>query len=753
MIRITKEEDKMRKFSSLLLALVMTLALLVPTTWAAEKSNDLVVLYTNDVHCQVDQAKNKDTGVLTNIGYAGVAALKKQMQAEYNNVLLVDAGDHSHGGPIGTLSKGAYLVDIMNKTGYDYATVGNHEFDYGMPQLLTNIKAASYQYLSCNFARTDGTAIEGVKAYDIKDYNGLKVAFIGISTPESFTKSTPTYFQDANGNYIYTFSEGNNGQDLYNKVQANIDAAKNAGAEFVIAIAHLGTDPASSPWTSKDVIAHTSGLNVVLDGHSHSKIPSESVKDKSGTPVLLSSTGTKLAAIGKLVVNTTTKAATTELVTGYTTEDATTKTAISNIEAQFKTLLDTVVAHSNVALTIATPDGTKRAVRSAETNLGDLCADAYRVQMGADIGFVNGGGVRTDIAAGDITYGQIINVHPFGNMACLVEATGQQIVDALEMAARNYPNENGGFLQVSGLKYTINEGVKSTVKLDDKGNFISVSGARRVESVQVLDQATGKYAAIDLTKTYKLASHNYMLKQGGDGMTMFMKNKVLLDEVKLDNQILIDYIKTTLNGTVGTDYANLAGQGRISVIPCEHKGTTHIADAVAATCTAEGYTGNSVCDICGRVVTKGIATPVIAHTYVDGVCSVCGATSTYNVVSDAKTVTSVTVNGSKVVSLHIDGDLAKFVSVKMDGVLVDAENYTASEGSTIITFTPEYLKTLSPGKHMATVIFTDGTATAELTVISSPATGDSSNVAVYTILGLTALLGTGIVVGKKKELF
>lgn len=752
MIRITKEEDKMRKFSSLLLALVMTLALLVPTTWAAEKSNDLVVLYTNDVHCQVDQVKNKDTGVLTNIGYAGVAALKKQMQAEYNNVLLVDAGDHSQGGPIGTLSKGAYLVDIMNKTGYDYATVGNHEFDYGMPQLLANIKAASYQYLSCNFARTDGTAIEGVKAYDIKDYNGLKVAFIGISTPESFTKSTPTYFQDANGNYIYTFSEGNNGQDLYNKVQANIDAAKNAGAEFVIAIAHLGTDPASSPWTSKDVIAHTSGLNVVLDGHSHSTIPSESVNDKNGTPVLLSSTGTKLAAVGKLVVHTADKTATTELVTGYDTQDETTQAAIAGIEEKFNALLQTVVAHSDVALTTKTPDGSKRAVRNAETNLGDLCADAYRVQLGADVAFVNGGGVRADIAAGDITYGQIINVHPFGNMACLVEATGQQIVDALEMSARNYPNENGGFLQVSGLTYNINPSTASTVKVDSKGMFVSVDGARRVENVKVLDMNIGQYVPIDLAKTYKLASHNYMLKSGGDGLNMFMKDKILLDEVKIDNQVLIDYIKDSLNGVVGTQYANLAGQGRITV--CEHNNGGKIVNQKAATCASEGYTGDLVCADCGYLLSHGIQTPPTGnHNYVDGVCTVCGYSNNYSVTNDANTQIVYKVGSAEAVSVHVECSLEKFIGVKMDGIFVAPENFSLRTGSTIVTFKPEYLKTLSPGKHTATVIFTDGTATAELTVISSPATGDSSNVAVYTILGLTALLGTGIVVGKKKELF
>ncbi|NLU24949.1 MAG: bifunctional metallophosphatase/5'-nucleotidase [Clostridiales bacterium] len=676
----------MRKFLSTMLALVMTLALLVPSAWAgtAPKSNDVVVLYTNDVHCQVDQATDaKDTSKITNIGYAGVAAYKKEMQAQYNNVLLVDAGDHSQGGPIGTLSKGSYLIDIMNETGYDYATLGNHEFDYGMDQLLkVNIPKATFQYLSCNFSDASGNAV--TKAYDIKTYNGVKVAFIGISTPESFTKSTPTYFQDKNGNYIYSFAEGNNGQDLYNKVQSTIDAAKAAGATYVVAISHLGTDPASSPWTSKEVIANTTGLNVVLDGHSHSTIASETVNDKNGTAVLLSSTGTKLAAIGKLTMNTTTGAMTTELVTDYATQDAVTMEEIASIEGQFNSQLKQVVAHSDVALTVMTPDGSSRAIRSAETNLGDLCADAYRSELGADIAFVNGGGIRDNIPAGDITYEQIIKVHPFGNMACLVEATGQQIVDALEMSSRAYPNENGGFLQVSGLKYSIDPTVASTVKTSDKGAFISVDGARRVSDVQVLDKTTGTYVPIDLTKTYKLASHNYMLKSGGDGLNMFMNDKVLLDEVKIDNQVLIDYIKDTLNGTVGTEYANLNGQGRITYLNMVMLDQSTLALTVGktATLTASGHES-----LLGMAITWTSSDDKVATVDASGV------------------VTAVSA-GTAVITASVNG-------------------FTAT----------------------CTVTVTAAAAN------SSPATGDSGSVVIYTALAVSALLGTGFVVGKKKELF
>ena len=474
----------------------------------------------------------------------------------------------------------------MNAAGYDYATFGNHEFDYGMDQLLdTIVPAAKYQYLTCNFARLDGTAIAGVKPYAIETFGSKKVAVIGISTPESFVKSTPTYFQDKDGNYIYTFAEGNTGQDLYDSVQKTIDAAKKDGADYVVAVAHLGIDESSEPWRSTDVIANTTGLDAVLDGHSHSTIPQEIVKSKDGKDVILSSTGTKLNNLGKLTISADGKLH-SELISDLEIEkDAKTKEVVDKIVAEFQTLLNKVVAHTDVDLTTQNPEGTARAIRNRETNLGDLCADAYRVTLGADIAIVNGGGIRADIPAGDITYNQIIKVHPYGNMACVVEATGQEILDALEMASRNtmaeYVSESvdengnkvynavgemGGFLQVSGMKYTINTAVESTVKTDDKGSFVSVEGARRVQDVQVLNQTTNTYEPIDPAKTYTLASHNYMLKSGGDGINMFQDNKLLQDEVKIDNQVLIDYIVDSLGGNVGEQYKNLAGEGRITVV-------------------------------------------------------------------------------------------------------------------------------------------------------------------------------------------
>ncbi len=554
---------KGKKLLTLLFGLMLALGL-ATTSLAAEKG-DVVILYTNDVHCGVDQSVDSETNEVTNIGYAGVAAYKKDLEAQLGeeNVLLVDAGDAIQGEAIGTLSKGDYLVEIMNYLGYDYATYGNHEFDYGMDKTLALEEKADYTYLSCNF--TDLKTGKSVAApYAVIEAQGHKIALVGISTPESFTKSTPTYFQDENGNYIYGFCEGNKGQDLYDCVQAAIDAAKSEDAEIIIALGHLGIDQESSPWTSREVIANVSGLTAFIDGHSHSTIAGETVKGKDGKDVLLSSTGTKLKNLGQLVIKAD-GSVTTELVAAKdcTEIDPDTDAFVKAIEEKNAALLNTVVAASDVDLTINDPSTGKRMIRSHETNLGDLCADAYRTVTGADIAFVNGGGIRTSIAAGDITNNDIIKVHPFNNTACVVEATGQEIVDALEMASRSAPGESGGFLQVSGLMYSVDTFVESTVTTDDKGMFTGITGERRVSDVFVLQG--DEYVPIDLDATYTLASHNYMLKSGGDGINMFMDNKILQDEVMLDNQVLITYIQDYLGGVIGEEYVNPYGEGRIFV--------------------------------------------------------------------------------------------------------------------------------------------------------------------------------------------
>ncbi len=548
----------MKKLLALLLTFALALAF-VPAALAEGEveAGDIVILYTNDVHCSVDQNVNK------NMGYAGVAAYKADMKAITSNVALVDCGDAIQGAAIGTLSKGRYLVDIMNASGYDYAVYGNHEFDYGMSRIQELTAEASFKYLSCNFMDIKSDPAKTVlDAYAIRDFvGGKKVAFVGISTPESITKSTPAYFQDENGNYIYGFCSGGNGQELYDAVQAAVNAAKAEGVDYVVAIAHLGIDTQSSPWTSREVIANTTGIDVVLDGHSHSTIAGETVKNKNNEDVILSSTGDKLRNIGRLVIKAD-GTMTTSLIAAadYTKQDLAMDAYIESINEQYRDLLNAIVAKTDVALTVKDPATDKRMVRNQETNLGDLCADAYRTLLDADIAFVNGGGIRESIPAGDITYGQIIAVHPFGNMACSIEVTGQQILDALELGCASTPGESGGFLQVSGLTYEIHTYIPSGVQLDENKMFQGVEGERRVKNVKVGG------VPIDVNKTYVLASHNYMLKAGGDGFSMFKGAKVLRDEVMIDNQVLINYIQDELKGVVGSEYANPYGQGRIKLV-------------------------------------------------------------------------------------------------------------------------------------------------------------------------------------------
>ena len=518
----------------------------------------IIILHTNDVHCQIDQKKNKD-GIVTNIGYAGVLAYKKEMENLHgiNNVTLVDAGDAIQGGPIGTLSKGEYIVDIMNYVGYDVACPGNHEFDYGMENFLKlSTETSKANYICCNFRDLEGNPI--LSPYTLIKYGDLTIAYLGINTPESFTKSSPIYFQDENGNYIYDFAQGEKGQTLYKTVQKYVDEAIKEGANYVVAIGHLGDEGASEYWSSKSLIKNTYGIDIFIDGHSH-EVYSEILKNKKGKNVLLAQTGTKLQNLGKITINTKNKKITSEFISNYKAQDEDAVNYIEGIKNKFSDVLQEVVAKSSVTLTTLDPTTHKRAIRNSETNLGDFCADAYRAMVGADIAFANGGGIRADIEEGDITYEEIINVHPFGNEICMIETTGQDILDALEVGACEYPIENGGFLQVSGLSYTIDPSIPSSVVFNERGQFVKVDGKYRVTEVMVGNEP------LVLNKTYTLASHNYMIKNGGDGYTMFMDDKIIKDSVVIDNGALINYITENLNGVISDEYKNPKGSGRIII--------------------------------------------------------------------------------------------------------------------------------------------------------------------------------------------
>ncbi|MBR6800554.1 MAG: bifunctional metallophosphatase/5'-nucleotidase [Eubacteriaceae bacterium] len=539
---------KLRKsLVALLLAVMLMVAPFTAFAGEVTKTDDIVILYTNDVHCEAD-------------GYAQIAALKKQMAEENAAAYLVDSGDYIQGGTLGTLTKGEALVEIMNAAGYDFTTLGNHEFDYGMDQLMYLMNdVATFKVLSANFDSLEtGKAV--FDDYEIVEAAGKKIAFVGVTTPESFTKSTPTYFQNDKGEYIYSFASENLAED----VQKSVDAAKAEGADFVIILGHLGIEGTTDGWKSSDLIPQLKNVDAVLDAHAHQIIKGDTYKDADGKEVVLTSTGTKIANVGKLTIKAD-GTITTELIKAedLPAADSAVKAVIDAENEAFEAILNQVVATTEVVLTIKDENG-NRLVRKDDTNLGNLCADAYRNLLGADVAFVNGGGVRADIDAGDITYAEIIAVHPFGNEACLVEATGLEIWQALEMGYRLLPSENGGFLQVSGLTCKVNTAIPSGVEIDSTdSSFVKVTYEygknSRVQDIEI----GGK--AIDLDKTYLLASHNYMLKSGGDGFSMFPDNKLLKDGVLIDNRVLIDYIVGSLEGKVTAEAYGKA-ENRVNIV-------------------------------------------------------------------------------------------------------------------------------------------------------------------------------------------
>lgn len=542
------------------------------TAATATQPGAIVIVHTNDVHCAVDD----------NLGYAKLVNYAKTMRSTYgaNNVTLVDAGDAVQGKAMGTLTNGEYLIDIMNECGYDFAIPGNHEFDYGMTQFNTLVARANAKYLSCNFTdlRTGNLMFD---AYAMREYDTAvgkkKVAYLGICTPESLTKSSPAHFQE-DGIYRYGFCEDDSGTKLYDAVQSAVDQARTDGADYVVALAHLGQDDVTPRWTSTSVAANTSGIDVVIDGHSH-ELYAQTPLNKNGEPVLVTQTGTQLVGIGQVVIdpaNGTIAAYAsndTETVTASTTKgtasivkawdgiDADTAAFIAGLQADLAKITERVIGRSDVRLVALEDDDYTWSVRAHETNLGDFVADAYLALawhggVMADIGFVNGGGIRANIEPGDVTYGDLINVQPYNNQLCYVDTLGQNILDALEAGVANLPNPSGGLQHVSGLAYTVRTDIPSSVQMPG-GKFGGVTGEYRVRDVLVNGEP------LDVNRRYKLVSHTFLLVEGGDGLTMFMNDEaVLLD---LDNKALIEYIQYDLKGTIGGEYADPDGQGRIVI--------------------------------------------------------------------------------------------------------------------------------------------------------------------------------------------
>ena len=553
--------------------------------WTGEKS-EVTILYTNDVHTYID----KQAPELT---YAAIAALKQSYQNAGKKVLLVDAGDHVQGTAYGSMDEGASIIELMNAAGYDAATPGNHEFDYGMDRAKELMRDADFPYLSCNWVdlRTNLRVLPEIKVFV---RGGVRIAFVGITTPETFTKSTPAYFMNkAQTKYIYDILGGEDGQKFYSAVQKAVDKAK-CLADVVIGLGHLGVDPSSSPWTSEEVIAHTTGFDAFIDGHSHTVMENKQVADASGRLVTLTQTGSYFANVGEMTIAPD-GTISTRLVSTYDQEDPAVAAEQAAWVSSVDEMLGEKIAVADTKFYITDPATGKRRIRSGETNLGDFVADGIYTyfneveQLHCDIAIMNGGGIRSDEDAGYWTFKTCKQVSPFGNVACLMSVTGKQIQDALEFAARfagAEGKENGGFLQVAGATYEIHTDIPNTVQTDDKNVWIgSATGTPRVQNVKIYDRANGTYVPLDENKTYALAGMNYTLRNLGDGFAMFDGAELIKDYVSEDYLVMSTYAMTfggvdaeglphlsSANSVLAEypgyllDYENPYGAGRISIL-------------------------------------------------------------------------------------------------------------------------------------------------------------------------------------------
>ncbi len=543
-----------RKIAPVLLALVLIFGLSVPVF--GEEEDSITILYTNDVHTHIDN----------DLTYSMIAAYKDTFGA----VLLADAGDHIQGTAYGGMDNGKTMTAIMNAAGYDIATLGNHEFDYGMDGCMTTVERADFPYVSCNFYyEKDGVPGEPVlDSYKVLEAGGKKIAFVGVTTPETFTSSTPAYFQDAAGNYIYGIAGGTDGAELYAAVQKSIDEAS-LEADYVIGLGHLGVDPGSGPWTSEALIANTTGFDAFIDGHSHHTVEMRQIADKAGNTVILTQTGSYLDAVGQMTIaadgTVTSKIVDLDDLAGLTPK-AEVKALEDGWIADVDGQLGAEIAESDIEFTINGADGS-RAVRETTTNLTDFNADAYywylcgKEGLDCDFAVNNGGGVRATVPSGNWTYNSCRTVNPFGNVLCIVEVSGQEILDALEFGARSVgEGENGGLLHAAGLIYEVNTSVEDTVQVDDKGVWTGSPEAYRVTNVKIYDKASGEFKALDLDKTYRMGGSNYTLRSQGDGFAM-LKDTVLYKDYIVEDYIAMAEYSKAFKDTDGDGLANLTSAG------------------------------------------------------------------------------------------------------------------------------------------------------------------------------------------------
>ena len=503
----------------------------------------IVVIYENDVHCTLE-------------GYPMLVSLRDECLTGTSYVSTVSCGDFASGGLAGAISKGESIVEVMNRVGYDVVALGNHELDYGMQQMFDITEALDAPVVCANLKNVQ-TDTYPYAAYHMVRYGEVDVAYIGFTTT---TSGTVKSLCDEQGNPLYSFMR----EEFYQNAQNFIDEARMKGADYVIALSHLGdSEKTGGHPSSTSLIVNTTGLDAVIDGHDHHVIGEQFVSNKDGDPVLLTSSGTNFQYVGLLTINTdgTIQSSLVDIVSGEVAPDSDVEQFINQLKDDIGSQGNFVIGHSEVDLMIHDADG-KRIVRTQESNLGDFCADAFRAFTDADIALVNGGAIRTKVNRGEILFNDLYNVMPFGDMIATGILSGQQLLDVLEFSVSSLPAESGAFMQVSGLRFEIDPSIPSPVVKDSVTSLYSHvgDGTRRVSNVEILDKQSGEYKEVELSHQYTMATLDYLiLEQGGSGIF----NQVTPNPTYwgADIEILRHYLENDLCGTIGVEYSQ--PQGRI----------------------------------------------------------------------------------------------------------------------------------------------------------------------------------------------
>lgn len=529
------------------LALALGLLLVQPmSAWALTKP--IYIFHTNDIHC----------GVQDNIPLGRVYTAREEALKLTPNVALIDAGDFTQGDIIGTLTKGNAMINIMNAMNYDFIIPGNHEFDYGIDRFFYFAKHLKGGFYCSNMMdlRTGKQVFPGYKLMQFED---KKVAFVGVTTPGTISSASPSYFKNEKQEYIYDFCNDKSGSKLYQQVQRNVDAARAEGADYVFLVGHLGTDVPVPVWTSNAVAKNVKGIDGIIDGHSHEVYERVMQKDKG---IIISQTGTKLTNLGLIIIkpDNTVELKMYDKNSLRVQSDFKVNEVIVNEQEKIKAITEQQIGYTDFELCTDDRETSQRLVRREESNLGDLIADAFRAISKADVVLTNGGGLRSSIKPGKITYGDVVKVLPFDSTIYSVKATGQQILDSLELGAYVWPLECGGFMHISGGSYTIDGTIPSSVEVDENGNFVRVKGAYRVKDVMI----GGK--PLDLTKEYVVGGINYIFKDLGNGNVMFKDCPAVYTSPKIYSEAVVEYIRDNLKGAIGKEYADPHGQGRIKYI-------------------------------------------------------------------------------------------------------------------------------------------------------------------------------------------